>query len=213
MEIWLKQGEEELRLPVLPTSYELNYSHNNTETNISNFGTINIIGKRNLATASLDTFFPKQKYGFVQYKNFPCPKDCIKLIKSWMNNPIRYIVTGSINLLMTIEEFSYSEQDSSGDVYFSLSLKEYRIPKVKETKNKKTTDKSSKKVTQKTTKRESKKVKSSTYIVKKGDTLSCIAKKMTGTASNWRAIYNQNKDLIGGNPNKIKVGQKLVIKI
>ena len=51
------------------------------------------------------------------------------------------------------------------------------------------------------------------YVVKKGDTLQKIAKKKTGSSSNWRAIYNQNKKVIGNNPNKLKIGQKLVIKV
>jgi LysM repeat protein len=48
-----------------------------------------------------------------------------------------------------------------------------------------------------------------TYIVKSGDTLSSIAKKYKTT---WQKIYNDNKSVIGSNPDVIKVGQKLVIK-
>ena len=47
-----------------------------------------------------------------------------------------------------------------------------------------------------------------TYIVKKGDTLSSIAKKYN---MKWIDLYNKNKDIIGDNPNKIYVGQ--IIKI
>lgn len=46
------------------------------------------------------------------------------------------------------------------------------------------------------------------YIVKKGDNLSKIASKFN---TNWRTIYEKNKDVIGSNPNKIYAGQKLVI--
>lgn len=47
------------------------------------------------------------------------------------------------------------------------------------------------------------------YIVKKGDTLSKIASiyKLS-----WRELYEKNKDIIKGNPNLIKPGQKLIIK-
>jgi len=48
-----------------------------------------------------------------------------------------------------------------------------------------------------------------TYIVKRGDTLSSIAKKYSTT---WQNIYANNKSIIGNNPNIIKVGQKLIIK-
>lgn len=51
--------------------------------------------------------------------------------------------------------------------------------------------------------------KTITYVVKKGDTLSKIAQKYKTT---WQKIYNDNKKVIGKNPNIIKVGQKLTIK-
>ena len=47
-----------------------------------------------------------------------------------------------------------------------------------------------------------------TYIVKKGDPLSSIAKKNNTT---WQVIYNKNKNIIGNNPNIIKPGQVLTI--
>ena len=47
-----------------------------------------------------------------------------------------------------------------------------------------------------------------TYTVKKGDTLSSIAKKYN---ISWKELYNKNKDIIGNNPNKIYVGQILKI--
>ena len=51
-------------------------------------------------------------------------------------------------------------------------------------------------------------IKPTKYIVKKGDTLSKIAKKYN---INWKTIYENNKDVIGNNPNKIYPG--MVLKI
>ena len=51
-------------------------------------------------------------------------------------------------------------------------------------------------------------IKPTTYIVKKGDTLSSIAKKYNTT---WQKIYDKNKNIIGNNPNKIYPGQILTI--
>lgn len=45
------------------------------------------------------------------------------------------------------------------------------------------------------------------YIVQRGDTLSGIAKKLG--IKDWHTLYNNNKDVIGNNPNLIRVGQKL----
>lgn len=46
------------------------------------------------------------------------------------------------------------------------------------------------------------------YIVKKGDNLTKIAKKYNTT---WQSIYKKNKELIGDNPNLIKIGWHLKI--
>ena len=47
-----------------------------------------------------------------------------------------------------------------------------------------------------------------TYTIKKGDTLSGIAKKKLGSSSRWREIYELNKDIIK-NPNLIYANQKI----
>ncbi|MGN6713430.1 LysM peptidoglycan-binding domain-containing protein [Anaerocolumna jejuensis] len=210
MGIWLKQGKESYRFAVLPPSIEPSVSMQNTSVNITNYGEINLIGKRGLKTLSLSSFFPKQKYNFVQYKDFPSPKACISLIDSWMDNPVRLIITdANINMLVTIESFNHAAPDANGDVYFTLELKEYKKPTFKK-KAKSAVNKTSKTVQKAETQRESKKVKSTTYTVKSGDTLSQIAKRLTGDSANYKAIANQNGI---SNPGKIAAGQKLVIKI
>jgi len=47
-----------------------------------------------------------------------------------------------------------------------------------------------------------------TYVVQKGDTLGGIASKF---CTNWKAIYEINKDTIGSNPNRIEPGMVLTI--
>ena len=48
------------------------------------------------------------------------------------------------------------------------------------------------------------KITPNTYVVKKGDTLSSIAKKY---GISWQNLYEKNKTIIGKNPNKIYPGQ------
>ena len=48
------------------------------------------------------------------------------------------------------------------------------------------------------------------YTVQSGDTLSAISKKLLGSANRYTEIFNANKDQLS-DPDKIKVGQKLVI--
>lgn len=56
-------------------------------------------------------------------------------------------------------------------------------------------------------------ITSQTYTVKAGDTLSAIAEKFYGkdSESTYQDIYESNKDLIGDNPDQIKIG--IVLKI
>ncbi len=48
------------------------------------------------------------------------------------------------------------------------------------------------------------------YEIKKGDSLSAIAKQRYGDATKWRIIYEANKDVIK-NPDMIHPGQKIKI--
>ena len=48
------------------------------------------------------------------------------------------------------------------------------------------------------------------YVVKKGDYLTKIASNL-GIQGGWKALYDQNKDVIGDNPNLIEPGMVLVV--
>lgn len=201
-------NEERIRLPVIPSSFEVSIPHQNTTVNITNLGEINLIGKTGLMNMNIESFFPNQKYNFCLYKDFQKPYEYIKQLLKWKNSgkPIRVIVTGTpINYAMAIENLTYSEVDGTGDVYFTLELKEYKFISTSTVKT--TTTKNGTTLTTPTTTREVKSPPDS-YVVKQGDTLWLIAKKLTGDGSNYKAIAQKN-DI--ANPNKLSVGQRLVI--
>lgn len=56
------------------------------------------------------------------------------------------------------------------------------------------------------------KVSTKEYIVKKGDTLSSIARTELGRANRWKYLYELNKERIR-DPNKLKAGTKIIIPI
>jgi len=56
------------------------------------------------------------------------------------------------------------------------------------------------------------KVETREYTIKKGDTLSKVAKEQLGAARRWRYLYELNKNRIK-NPNKLKTGQKIIIPV
>ena len=151
---------------------------------------------------TIESFFPNQQYNFCLYNELPKPYECINQLLKWKNSgkPIRVIVTGTpINYAMAIENLTYSEVDGTGDVYFSLELKEYKFIS--------TTTKNGTTLTTPSTTREVKSPPDS-YVVKQGDTLWLIAKKLTGDGSNYKAIAQKNNIT---NPDKLLIGQRLVI--
>lgn len=212
MEIWMKQGDTKFRFAVLPAEYEVTSESNNTQITINALGEINLIGKRKLKNISFSSFFPGQKYYFCEYSTFPSPKESVRIIENMKEKGVlRLIMTGApLNMECTIESFVWGEKDGTGDIYFDLELKEYRKVKVV-TRVEEETPQSQ--VVPAATERPAKAVESTTYTVVSGDNLNKIAKKLTGSSANWKAIYEQNKGVIGGNPNLIYPGQQLVINI
>jgi nucleoid-associated protein YgaU len=49
------------------------------------------------------------------------------------------------------------------------------------------------------------------YEIQSGDTLGVIAQKCYGDPTQWRPIYDANKETIGSDPDKLKLGTKLNI--
>lgn len=216
MEFWLIQGNDKLHLPVPPANYAIKRAQNNSVIVVEGIGEVSFIGKAKLAEIpTIESFFPAQAYSWCQYSNFPTPKECTDLIEKWMasGNPIRYLVTEtSINTECTIEDIQYGEQDGTGDVYFSLDLKEYKriiltIAPVSAAQTGQqgtvTTLAAPSGVQRVVTK-----VTPKTYTVIKGDTLYAIAKRLTGNGTNYKAIAAKNNIK---NVNLIYPGQVLQI--
>ncbi|MBI4491287.1 MAG: LysM peptidoglycan-binding domain-containing protein [Chloroflexi bacterium] len=49
------------------------------------------------------------------------------------------------------------------------------------------------------------------YVVQEGDTLGKIAQRFYSDSGQWRRIYDANKDVLGDNPDAIRIGAKLRI--
>ena len=211
MEFWLKKSNsDKFMLPVNPESFAFTEKHNNTSVNVNSIGEVNLLGKRDLKTGTISSHFPKRDRNYANNSGRQAPYTYINKLLSWKSsgNPIQLIITGTkINFQVTIETLKYGEQDGTGDVYYDLTLKEYRAVEIKKTKlkkKKKTTKKKSK------PKRPAAKKKTKTYTVKSGDCLWNIAKKFYGNGAQYTKIYNANKGKIK-NPNLIYPGQVLTI--
>lgn len=210
MEIWLRQANNTFRFPVIPSSFEINGSATINTSNILSVGDIAVFGGLGLKNIELSSFFPNQEYSFCNYNGFPKPYDCVNLIESWMREGyiLRFIITETnINFECIIADFNYREQDYSRDVYFTLSLKEYRriqISKVNINNDEKLSSEKNIPLTKGFD------TKQKTHKVVEGDTLFKIVKKYYGNGDLWQKIYKANEDKIK-DPSVIKNGWILII--
>src|SRR5690606_17027041 len=131
------------------------------------------------------------------------PNDIARQLQSWSdsNKPLRLIITETPwNLLVFISSFEPIHSGGHGDIKYSLSLTERRpiiVQEVGQTKAQ-------------STKRPNTKPQPKTYVVKSGDSLWVIAKRIYGNGNQWRKIWEANRDKIK-NPDIIYPGQKLTI--
>ncbi|CZR83081.1 TPA: LysM peptidoglycan-binding domain-containing protein [Clostridioides difficile] len=210
MEMWIRQANDTFRFPVFPSSFEINSKAIVNTSNVLKTGEIAVFGGVGLRTTEISGFFPRNEASYCDYTSFPSPYDCVNKIQRWMNEGfiLRFTITETnINFECIITDFQYEEKDCTGDVYFTLSLKEYKriqIPKVSTN-----TDLSSSKDVP-LTKGFEVKNKQRTHKVGKGDSLWSLAKKYYGNGDLWKKIYDANKKLIK-NPDLIKDGWVLII--
>ncbi|WP_315065882.1 phage baseplate protein [uncultured Clostridium sp.] len=135
IEFWFNQDNTWLQLPVPPNSYSIKLSNNNTVINVESVGELNILGESKLSEISFESFFPAQEYEFCVYSDIPTPFECVAQIEAWKKSkkPIRVVLTDTdINDLFSIENFEYGEKDGTGDIYFTLDLKQYIVLKLNE---------------------------------------------------------------------------------
>lgn len=213
-QMYLKYGKTTFRFPVLPEEYKISYSSQNDTMRVYGVGEVTIIQDKGAATIQFSSFFPKKYFLGCNYKNIPTPKKCKKTILNMMGKKkhCKFTLTGNgpgISMYVTIEKFDIKEVGGDpGTLSFDMTLKEYKVVKVRKIKVNKKTQKAKVKSSKK---RADSKSVPKTYKTKKNDSLSKLAKKFYGDSSKYKVIYNANKKKIGSNPKKLKTG--LVLKI
>lgn len=215
IEFWLKDRYNKYRrLPVNPQTFEISSPFAVNVINVASLGDVSIPGERGLKTVSFSSFFPEQyNASYCEYEDFPKPHDFVRQIENWRDtrHNIRLIVTGTpVTIPAFVSDFTIEPEraGSPGDVYYSISLTEFRTPQIRVAEAK-----TGAKVTAAATRPAATKETPKSYTVARGDTLFKIAAKpvIYGKGADWRKIYDANKGIIGKNPDLIKVGQKLVI--
>ncbi len=195
MDIFLTCEEETIQLPILPASFEVGLETGHQTIRTNNFGEVTLLGKRNCQTIEISSFFPEQEYAFAR-----CPwkhhaYTYVRKINSWNSKVIKVLITSTnINKNFIITSWRYGEPDGTGDIVYTLALKEYRIPTYTKPKSNGKASTNNKFTIQADYQIES--ISAKKYTIKAGDTLKSIAKKQCGSSDAWEILYDRNKTVI-----------------
>ena len=212
-------------LPIAPEKLQIKINNGNKTVVLMNEGQINIIKSPKLTDIEFECSIPHTKYPFATYafgfKPVSYYLDHFERLKT-LHAHFQFLVsrtlpTGKVlfstNIKATLEDYKITEQAKDGfDLTVKIKLKQYRAygTKTVTIKNSSSNAKSKAAVSKKRDTSKTTSV-SQTYTVVKGDCLWNIARKFYNDGSKYTVIYNANKKVIGGNPNKIYPGQKLTI--
>lgn len=215
IELSYNNHQEAFTLPINPTEFEFTDPQNNQRITLLNIGEVNLIGHRGLVSGSLSSFFPSSRSPFARLASME-PVEYMALLKKWKESsqPIRVIISDcDFNLAMSIDEITGRYREGDADIYFSLTLTEYRFLNVSAVQTSTTASLAN---GLKERPNSSDKGGGSgasagrSHLVVSGESLWAIAKKYYGNGAQYQKIYEANKDIIS-NPNLIYPGQKLVI--
>ena len=204
MDITLTQSGSGITFPVLPSSYTVSSAQNNTTVNVNAIGEVNLLGWPNLDTISWSGIFPRRAETYTAGDTLTPYEYVQRLGEMKAAGPMDLHLLDVMSIHCTIESFDWSENDGTGDIEYSISLKRYIYINHEGVVNK-------------TALRggQGRAVPDSprggrVYTTKEGDNLLAIARRELGS-SEWREIYRINEDIIGPDPTEIEAGLKLTL--
>ena len=206
-----------IRLPIVEEKIEIKEGRDSTEVKILNGKTVTVMGNKKLTEISYSSYFPKNYSPACDISSIKSPMEYVGMIEKILNgdNYARVnIPKKKINKLFSIVSGSWKPR-ANGDIDYSIELKEFNkpqdnsfvyVPPVAETMDTTVTAFSG---TLNGEAREIKTVEATTYIVKNGDCIVDIARLYN---MQWIDLYNDNRDIIGNDPNLIYAGQILKVR-
>lgn len=184
-----KSGTREIRVPIIPE--ELPFPSGDATVisyEIMDLGTVEVPSGTELDGYGWKSVFPGENR-----RNDPLirgswinPSTYDSILNDWKakGTELNLLVTGyPINADVFLKKYNGVATGAFGDISYEIEFKETRDIVVTTTK-----------VETAATTRPA--ATSSTYTIKKGDTLWAIAKKYYGDGTKWSTIYNANKDII-----------------
>lgn len=188
-----KNGNREIRIPILPEEIKFDTGEATfISFDIMNLGEVAVASGRKLSALSWESNFPGEDSPEVPNVrgSWASPETYHNILKDWKEKRtlLNVLITCSpINKDVYVETYAGSLTGAHGSIYYELSLLEHRKITIQTS-----TESSSSPSTDRETE------KSSSYTIKKGDTLWDIAAmpKHYGNGAKWKLIYNANKDII-----------------
>lgn len=158
---------------------------------------------------SFSGLIPEEGFNIPMYSDIK-PFEFEELLLDWQegrgpyNKKLRLIVSETtINRMVYLKNFSIDYSGGGRMIRYTLEFTEWRDFDIKVYDATKTSTGQ---------KKRSAAPKPKTQVVKKGDSLSKIARNYTGKIADWRELYSLNKNnLKSGNPNLIYPGEKINI--
>lgn len=203
---------DNLELPIAPSSLDIKINNKNETITLINEGEVSVPKLPGLTEISFTARIPQTQYPFattlkdaaVYTDKFKALKLSKKAFKLTISRPQIAKRTangyGSSVFTVTLEDYTIKEDAEEGlDLLIDLNFKEYVGYSTKVYKKVTTTDSDGEKTELKESAKTDEKnaLNAQTYAVVKGDNLWKIARKFYGgTGSNWKIIYDANKDII-----------------
>lgn len=212
-------------LPVTPEKIQITIQNSNKTIKLINEGEINLLKKAGLTEIEFEAEIPQVKHPYAVYSSAFQEAgyffDIFENLKT-SKKPFQFIVCRKVpsgkkllntNIKVSLEDYKIIEDAKNGfDFKVKFHLKQWRDYGTKTVKILTAASNAKASVEpQRETESSPAPTASQTYTVVKGDCLWSIAKRFYGSGAKYMVIYDANRDVIGGNPNRIYSGQVLTI--
>lgn len=195
VDIYIKErnGSREIRIPILPEKIEYESGGVTVASyDIMNKGEVVVPTGSGLAGLSWNSEFPGRNRADTSMLRgkWQDPSVYHNILNDWKvkGTPLNVLVTNyPINMDVYLEDYKGVPTGAFGDMEYNISFIEDRILSVGTPQTTNSGSSAPKKRAAKET---------TSYTIKKGDTLWAIAQKFLGSGAKWETIYNANKDII-----------------